>query len=328
MVKATLDDPTVNFGATELELLLHFWATYRPEEASRWAVERVPKGYRVPAILSSLTLWAEEDPHAAEVAAKKWAVQRPDVRDAVQVALVRGWFRKDPVELTRFIQDIGMGFARQKALSTYIRAVIQKDGPDAVVRWAESIPDDDGVYKTAVFRQVGSALPLFDQDAGIRWCEAHCDGPFGKDLRGIIARRWVWQDGAAALAWLRGAPEGHEKSLSLRIAFRVWSQLDREAALAWMADQTSEGTAAWLQPMLPVYARLLAETSPAAAIEWAERIEGDEEREIVLIEIARDWRKVDEDAMTHWLSQSPLSDEAREKVLKPNLLPGRAAAQG
>jgi hypothetical protein len=244
-------------------------------------------------------------------------VRRPDVRDAVQVALVRGWFAANPAELVQFIHDIGMGFPRQRALSTYIRAVIQTQGTDAVMRWAESVPDDDATYKTAVYRQVSAALPLFDHEAGLRWCEAHCDGPYGKNLRNIFAIRWAQSDAAATLAWLSSEPEGHDTTLAVRSTFADWGRTDREAALGWMAAQTTGEPDPWLRPIFPVYARLLAVDSPADAIEWAERIEADKERESVLIEVARAWRRVDEAATEAWLLESSLSEEAREQVRAP-----------
>jgi hypothetical protein len=100
----------------------------------------------------------------------------------------------------------------------------------------------------------------------------------------------------------------------VRAAFALWGQIDREATLAWMQTQTAGEPEAWLQPVFPVYARLLSADSPADAIEWAERIEGDEEREIVLTEVVRTWRQIDEDAAEAWLLQSSLSEGAREKV--------------
>jgi hypothetical protein len=112
-------------------------------------------------------------------------------------------------------------------------------------------------------------------------------------------------------------PEGQEKKLAVRVAFAIWGQWDREAALAWMAAQTTGEPDPWLRPTFPVYARLLAQDSPADGIEWAGRIEDDEEREIVLTQIARAWRQVDEAAAEAWLRESSLSEEAREKVRAP-----------
>jgi hypothetical protein len=316
-VKRTLADTSLDFGGTELELLVRFWATHQPEEASRWAVEKAPASLRIAVIMVALPLWAEADPHNAASASEEWAAERADLSDAARVALVRGWFAADPTELAEYIYNLGMGFPRQRTLSTYLRAMIKAQGIDAATRWAESVPDDDAAYKTTVYRQVASSLPLFDHEAALRWCDAHCEGPYGGNLRSILARRWVRSEGAPALEWLSTAPVNHENNVAIRATFALWARTDREAALNWMATQTTDEPEPWLRPTFAVYARLLAEDSPADAIEWAERIENAEERESVLIEVARAWRDIDEAATEAWLLQSLLSDEAQEKVRTP-----------
>jgi len=318
-VKQTLSDTSLDLGPSDLELLVRFWASHEPEAAARWALEDSPQGYRLAAVVPAFTVWAELDPHAAASAAEQPAAQEPDVRDAVLIALVHGWYRADPVGLAQYIHDLDMGFPRQRALSTFIRATIQAHGIDAATHWAESLPDDDATYKMAAFRQVASVVPLFDQEAGLRWCDAHCEGPYGNNLRSILARRWARRDGAAALEWLSHAPANHDNRVAVRATFALWGQTDRSAAVAWMANQTAGGMPAWLVPALPVYARLLAEDSPAKAIEWAEQIEGDEEREIVLVDVARSWRQIDEAAAEAWLLGSPLSEEARDKARAPRI---------
>ena len=301
-------------GATEVELLVRFWATHQPEDASRWAVEQSPSAYRVASVFASLMLWAEADPQAALTAARLWS-QRNDVREAVQVALVLGWFAAgDPPELEQFIHDLGVGFPQQRALSNYVRAMIGKHGVEAVMQWAESVSDDDAHYKLAVYRQVSSSLGIFDLEAAMRWCEAHGDGPYGMDSRTLVAGHWLRSDAAAALAWLSTAPEGDETSRAVRNTFAQWLRLDREAALGWMAAQTTGTPDPWLRPTYPVYAKFLAQDSPADAIKWAERTEDDADRKVALSLVARAWFQVDEAAAEAWLLQSPLSEEAREKV--------------
>jgi len=315
-VKETLGNSALFFGATEMELLLRYWATHRPEEASRWAVDKSPTPFRTAAVYTAFPLWAKADPQAAVAATQEWS-ERDNVAEALQSALVLGWFAAgDPPELQQYIRDLGVGLARQRTLSTYVRAVIRKHGVEAVMRWAESVPDDYATYKTAVYRQVGFSVTMHDVEAGLRWCEAHCTDPFGKDLRNMIASAWAWRDPAAALAWLSdAAPEGQEKRLALRVAFSHWLQTDREAALDWMAVQASGGEPdPWLRQLYLPYARALAKESPADAIPWAERIELDGEREFTLIQVARAWRRVDEAACEAWLLQSSLSEEAREEV--------------
>jgi len=296
---------------------LRYWASQQPEEASRWAVELSPPFFRIPAVIASFELWAAADPQAARSAAEEWVARRPDMRDVLPKALVIGWFARDPAEVAQFIHDLGVGIPQQRALSTYVRVAIQKQGPDEVMRWAESLPDGDATYKTAVFRQLASVLALVDLEAGLRWCEAHCDGPNGKNLRSIIARRWARSDGAAALAWLSGARDGPEKEFDVRVVFEDWAQLQPEAALSWITEQTAGKLDPWLQPTLPVYSRLLSADSPAEAIKWAQRIEHDNKRRYALIEAARAWRQVDEAAAEAWLLDSTLSEEDRERVRAP-----------
>jgi len=317
-VKPILEDLALKFrlGSTEVELLVRYWATHQPEEATRWAVEQSPTAYRIAAVNASLTLWAKADPGTALIAADEW-MERTDVRDVLLSAAVRGWYAaNDPPELMQFIKGLGIGFNRQRALSTYIRALATNRGVDAVMRWAESLPDDNQRYKLAVYRQVASGVTLFDLDAGLRWCEAHCEGPYGSGLRRLVSSNWARRDGEAAISWLLSVPEYAERDFTLQSAFKLWLPKDRDAALVWMAAQTTGKRDPWTQPMFALCAQSLAADSPAEAIVWADRIE-DDSREFTLIQVARAWRKVDEAASEAWLLESSLSEEAREEVRAP-----------
>ena len=316
-VVETLEDGTLDLGATELELLVRYWATHQPEDASRWALEKSPSIYRSAAVLSAVTVWAEADPQAAVSVAWPW-MANPTLERIVPIALVRGWFAaNDPPELAHWISGLPIGIPRQRAIAAYIRVVIQTQGAEAVKRWAESLSDDDATYKSAAYRKVAAALSKLDIEAGVRWCDSHCDGPYGNNMRSLIARTWVIRDGPSALAWLSSAREGYERDNAVRLTFAKWARTDREAALAWMAAQTTGEPDPWLRPIYPVYAKLLAADAPADAIEWAKRIENDAERESVLIKVARVWRYLDEAAAELWLLQSSLSEEAREQVRAP-----------
>jgi hypothetical protein len=114
----------------------------------------------------------------------------------------------------------------------------------------------------------------------------------------------------------------------VRLVFSIWGNRELDASLAWMAAQPrgEDGNLEpWIRPAIPVYARLLARSAPLEAIGWAERIEDEEEREIVLTDVARIWRTQDEGAAEAWLGQSSLSEEAREKARKPKPVPGGPA---
>jgi hypothetical protein len=234
-----------------------------------------------------------------------------------QIALVRGWYQSGRPGLEDYIRDLGQSFEQQRALGALARIRVRLDGPEAVMRWAESLPDEPKHFKLAAFRRVGSALAEADLDAARRWCDAQCDGPFGSNVRMRIASHWVGDDGPAAMEWLSTQTPGPETDFAVRIAFRTWVWEDREAALRWTAAKGREGLEPWLKPALVVYVRSLAEDDPAEAARWATLIEDDEEREFALIDLARRWREQDEDEAEAWLRQSPLSEEAREKARQP-----------
>ena len=318
-VRQTLEDPLLDLHGAEYELLLRFWATHQPDEATRWASEKTLGSYREAAVYAALRTWAQADPNAAASATWKWVENDPILEISVPIALMRGWYANgDIAGLRQFLPPHHMSVPGQRALSTYIRATVENEGSAPVMSWAESLPDeDDKSFKLTVFRRVINVLSQLDVQAATRWCEAHCDGPYGNNLRSLLARNWALRDGPAALAWLSTAPDGHEKNLAIRVTFAQWSERDREAAMAWMATQTAGEPAPWLSPIYPVYARLLSSESPSDAIRWANQIESEKEREHVLIGVVRVWRHLDEPAAESWLAQSSLSEEARAKVREP-----------
>jgi len=309
-----LENNALDLDAAERELLVRYWATQQPEIATTWAVTSTPV-HRIPAVACALSIWAEADPLAAAAGAQLWMNGDPGLAKFLPIALVRGWYANgDSPELQQYIHGLG-GFTRLRALATYVRMVIQSKGPVAVERWAESLPEDDKNYKLAAHRQIASVLPMFDREASMHWCEEHCDGPYGKNLRSLIARGWALEDGQAALDWLMRSPEGAESNRALRATYSLWGRMERQAALDWMSRQIAEGELnPRLDPILSLYALFVAEDSPKDAIQFAMRLQDEHDRANVLILIVREWRKSDPEASEAWIQQSPLSEEDRARA--------------
>jgi hypothetical protein len=314
-IKEILGDTNRDVGSAELELLTRFWALNRPEEASRAALAKFNPLTQGVALPVALRVWAEIDPQTATQIAWSWTDTHPHLQSVIPPALIRGWFAAgDPPELRQFIQDLGMGLYQQRALSAYVRILIQKKGSLALTRWAESVSEEEPKYKLAVYRQAAAALEQFDHDEALSFCAKHCDGEFGENLRTMIARRWMRRDGAGALTWLQNAPESDEKNFAARNTFALWARREPENAIAWMKARVQGEPDPWLKPIFPVYAIALGPTEPLEAIRWAEGLEKPDEQEFVFIEIARAWRKTDQAAADAWLEQSPLSEQARMKA--------------
>ncbi len=312
----TLKDEALNKGPSDRELLVRYWATHQPENVANWS-RFSPPLFRMSTIIVALAMWAEADPAAALSASEQWMREDPTLSNVVPIALVTGWYANgDSPELGQWIQGLGASFTQQRAIATYVRVLIQSHGRGKAEHWAQSLSDDDGQFKLAAYRQVASALPLFDHDSGIAWCEAHCEGPYGKNLRSLIARQWAYEDGEAAVDWILSAPQNKDNDLALRATYALWGRSsDRQAALHWMASRIAgQRLDPRLAPILPVYALLVTEDSPSDAIEFAMRIEDEVDRANVLVLIVREWRNTDPDASEAWLLQSPLTPEERDRA--------------
>ena len=311
-------DPTLsyNIGGTEIELLTHYWAIHDPRAASTWAVEKSPRAYRRAALFATFPVWAKAEPFAALDAAKAWTTSHPDSSEALAIALIRGWYAAgDPPELREFIRSLGVTFNRQRAISAYTRVKLRAEGPDAVMRWAETVSDESAKYKLGVYRQVAFALAPYDIDAALAWCTAHCDGPYGSSMRTMIVRGWMQTDPVTALAWIAEQPLDHEYPTVLGDTFTSWLKFDREPAMAWMADQVADEPPKSLASAYSSYSIALAQDyGPAEGIPFAELIEDEQHREITLVILAKEWLKRDQSACEAWLEQSNLSEDARRRV--------------
>ncbi len=320
-VKRKLDRSRAGLGGAEFELLVHFWASQDPSSAATWAFGLIAQRYRIPAIHTAVELWAEADP-AAALAGVTAASVRADVptAEAARLALLRGWFRSDRPGLEKYLQSLGSTAEREASLLVYAIALVQAEGSDALMRWAEAIPTDDESYKRSAYFQATSALAAFDPAAAQRWCDRHCEGPYAVGMRQVIVTTWLnsGRDGRSMVEWVSRAPETPSNDQTLVAAYGIWAKRDREAALDWMRQQQSAGPQPWVRKLYGPFARHLAATSPAEAIEWAGRVELDSEREALLIEIAHGWRRQDEAAAEAWLAGSPLSESAREMARKPD----------
>ena len=322
-VQAVLERFRLHLGAVEFDLLVRFWATHDPEAATIWTFKRASPLYRSAASQTVIEVWARQDPAAALVATENaLRMADEDVARTVQLALVRGWFHADRDELERYIYSLGSGLKQQRALFAFALTLAAEEGSEAVTSWAASQPEDDARYKTAVYRQVLSALAWGDPAEAVRFCDAHCDGPFGSRLRVVLIRTRIRDgaEGAEVLEWVGRTPAETEAQIEERaheiwVAYALWARRDREGALEWMQEQIdSPDPPAWITPLYGEFARQVSADSPEEAIQWAQKIDEDGERELTLVRIARRWLRQDEAAAEAWLEQSDLSDRARQSA--------------
>jgi len=311
--KSFESSPGFHEGPAALELLVRFWASHEPEAAALWAFSSAPPGCSIAAIEPAVERWASVDPKAAAQYIRTPGVYRASIEIA-EVALVRGWFQSGVPGLEDYIRDLGLSLERQRALAALARETIRRDGIEAGGRWVEGLPDEDEVFKTEAFTQFAAELAKTDPTAAVAWCEVHCSGPYGASVRTQIATHWAARDGLATMRWLSTSPAGKDRDAAVETAFFAWRHNDAQGLSDWLEGMDAEKIEPWFRPAAARYALMLSRTDPAAALEWADRVEDEQERELALITIARRWRKQDQAAAEAWLEKSTLSEEARERA--------------
>jgi hypothetical protein len=321
-VKETLGNFRAELGPVEFDLLLRFWANQNPEEAMTWVLKSCPVLYRTNAARTTIEILARRDPAKAVAASQSSMIDSDEISRVTQIALVQGWYERDRTELLQYIRGLGTGIPRQRGLYAYALSLIGDEGSEAAIHWAEAVPEDDKGYKQSVFQQMVAALSWADSPAAVRFCDAHCDGPYASGLREVLIRARLnrGEYGGDVVEWIARAAEERDeqrvaKSHSLWVAYSTWAYWDHQAAKDWMARKLEQPQPEpWLKRLYGEYARQVASDDPARAIVLAEQIEDEAERTLTMVRIARYWRTRDEAAAESWLAQSPLDEKSREQA--------------
>lgn len=321
VIPAVLDERDLDLTNPDYALLIRFWAQQDQERAARWAAFESPVSFRTTAIFPAMEEYAKHDPQGALLLMYE-VDQHPNPYSAIgQIALVRGWYDSGVEGLEEYIHALGVGPTQQRAMAAFARRAIMRDGPDAIMAWAASLPEEDHKFKIMVYRQVGSELAQFHPPSAVAWCEAVCDGPFGSSVRTLIAQRWAAQDGHATMEWVKSAQPGVERDWAVKGAQRGWQRERPEEFDAWLVEETKDGTQIerWLAPVIGAYPASIARDPDRLedALAWSKRIEDDEQRWRALVTVARAWYRRDPVAADAWIEQSELDEQGRAAARSP-----------
>jgi hypothetical protein len=294
--------------------LLNFmiaWARFAPPEAFEWARTRTGP-FREQALAAALEAWAFHDPVTARQALESVAAARERV--ALEEYLVAGWLKGGHHDgVMEFIMAEPAGNARQR-YTNLLTIELMRDGSDAVIRWAESIPDDaPDSYKRMAFQKAANILATVDPVQASRWIELHLDQSYAQKAPELIGRRWLEIDPPAARDWLASLPRDEasdDTRPSLPRALPSEAAQDSEAGVRPLPEAGAD--AASIAEMISRHA-----DEPAKAIFWAEQISDPAERFRTILRLARAWHRSDPEATERWLAQSELPPAMHQAILNP-----------
>jgi len=308
--------------AWELVLPFSAWARSEPnaalEYALAWPLRDMRQQRRI-AVRAIFTRWGQADPERALAAAEEVAASHPRLRSDVWSGLVAGWASAEPGPsgLAAFLAELRPMQQRDESAGAALRALVRARGPDAALRWADTILLDEGLdpnFKRSVFEPAVARAASLDPALAGAWVTAHAEEAYAVQGPLIVADQWGRVDGAAAMTWLGGLAAGDQRDQAVRNAFQAWSGVDRPGAKAWLDSLTPT---TFHDPALEAWARQLVEEVPVEAIGSCERIVEPARRQRCTESLAKSWYAKDAVAAEAWLQQSELDEEARERVRTP-----------
>jgi len=202
-----------------------------------------------------------------------------------------------------------------KRITNQMAKKIAIDGIDAVIDWAEALPDDPqrGWAKKIAFRAGMSVVARMDLSRAIAWYEAHREFDYAGPSFRSLAFVWMHNDDPVSLfEWLQQQPDGKLRLETIRRSYRQWLERDEEEATAWMRGVTLTPA---LDPAVAVFVRLESRDSPWSAVEWANRIEDQALRRMTIVPILRRLAQEDSAAVLAWMVEHDYPVSVRNDIL-------------
>ncbi len=274
----------------ELRVFMLAWVRFDPlgalEHALYW-----PPPFNRNGSGAAIYAWALRNPAAASWALE--SVDDPELKDFMEGRLVAGWIHGEHRQsASDYIASLPEG-PRRFGYIGLLAWQLSKQGPEAVMRWAEAVPDDPPRYKAAVFLKASGTLAPADPAGTARWLAGHLDRAYADGVLRVVARSWATSDPTAAMSWLMKLPAGEKRDGTVSNAFHAWHGHSAEDAERWLRTATPERA---LDPVLRLMVGRSWRESTDVAMEWALAIDDPKLRQQVVANVARAWEGLDSEA--------------------------------
>jgi hypothetical protein len=252
----------------EFRLFMLAWARFDPigafEHARSWPLE-----VRRKAGAAAMYAWGFYNP--LEAVRELSTVENAEFQAFWGERLLAGWVHGEYRDsVNEFIAGFPDGPTRRKYLETLVWE-IAKEGPEAVMRWAESVPDDPPHFKKAAFLKAASNLAGVDAPVTARWVRGHLDRDYVDKALLAVAGVWVVSDAPAAMRWLTALPPGSKRVAAVKTGFRVWFNHAPQEAQRWLM---SASPALPVNPAVRFMVEQTRDENPKYSQEWQARIVG------------------------------------------------------
>jgi hypothetical protein len=312
---AEVEKYRTGFDAEEVRLLMLAWTRFDGPGAFATARDW-PTPWKSVLMRETLSAWAFNDGRAALTECEQ--IQDEDLRMSLCEAVVTGWVRsRDRLGASEYAATLSDG-KRRSRIALRLAGNAKRDGPEAVIAWADAVPEDaPNGFKATAFSHASAVVARLDPERAAAWYEGRMKHPYTSAGLRSIAGKWAeYHDSKALLAWIETLPiedaRESERTEAVRTIFRVWAPQAPEEAEAWL-ESAPAGPAR--DQAIDEFARATYEFAPAEAVLWVGQIADEELRRKRTIRYARRWFALEPAAARKWLAEADIPAEWREQVV-------------
>lgn len=290
------------------------WAETSPQDAAEFIARQSPGATRQESLDLIATTWAGHDFNAAVA----WARQLPEPDDQQNslIAIAYETARSAPLEAMKLAVGLPPSESRDDLL-THAANQWAGNEPRTAAAWVSQIQDQD-----LRERLLASVVTTWSDQNAVEAAEFGLKSvsPGEQQDRLIVGvvQRWAQTEPRQAADWVARFPEGALRDTAIENLVSLWVDRSFEQAGDWLNGLApgavrDVGVSALVSRTLPI--------APDVAAEWVGEI-GDADRRANQMEnVAEAWLATDAAAARAWITQSPLPDEVKTRLLSPRANP-------
>ena len=112
---------------------------------------------------------------------------------------------------------------RAIAIAMFVSWVLREDGPDTLIRWAESFPEDSAMnLKVEIMNTAITQIMTIDLPRAVAWVESFATKSGTPPSLSLLLLTWLRSDPDSALRWLESRPYSGDHAAALLNAVRQW----------------------------------------------------------------------------------------------------------
>lgn len=255
-------------------------------------------------------------------AAMDWVMQLPEVpwpecraKNDALYRFVADWTRLDAAAVEQWLGRLPACRSRDVAISRYVQELV-KGGkapvePQRLAAWCEKIADEN--FQSGAITVLTKEWRKTDLQAAATWVDALPHNTARDLALNQLARDLAPTNPPTALLWACKIDDEGQRVNAVGHAVQAWARSTNLASAAPLLKQMPDDKTR--DEALRVFAGELSKTDPPLAMQWAETISDDAQRQVAMVTVASSWTLKDRVAATRWIEQSPLPPEARRQAL-------------